>query len=109
MHLDVIYSCSSDAGKKFALSLKPSTDTVLQSADLCVLKMLNYLYEIFHIFKDLLLHNKRWRSIKSLWLEFSATEVEKYKAVGSCHSCALGGGMSVWFGSGCYSTHCFPS
>lgn len=74
----------SEARKKFALNLKPSTDTVLQSADLCVLKMFNYLYEIFHIFKVSLLHEKRWWSIKSLWPEPGATEVGKYKGVGSC-------------------------
>lgn len=51
MCLDGISSCSSEARKTFALNLKPSTDTVLQSPDLCVLKMLNDLYEIFHILR----------------------------------------------------------
>lgn len=35
-----------EARKKFALNLKPSTDTLLQSADLYALEMLHYLYEI---------------------------------------------------------------
>lgn len=38
MCLDGIHSCSVEARRKFVLNLKPSTDTMLQSAHLCVLK-----------------------------------------------------------------------
>lgn len=38
MCLDGTHSCSSEARRKFVLNLKPSTDTMLQSAHLCVLK-----------------------------------------------------------------------
>lgn len=38
MCLDRIHSCSSEARRKFVLNLKPSTDKMLQTTYLCVLK-----------------------------------------------------------------------
>lgn len=38
MCLDGIHSCSSEGRWKFVLNLNPSTDTMLQSAHLCILK-----------------------------------------------------------------------
>lgn len=69
-----------EARKKFALNLKPSTDTLLQSADLDALEVLHYLYEIFRNIKVLLLQDKRWWShhqnmARNLCPETGTTEV----------------------------------